>query len=76
MESILTKKKDSLSRINPGPDGQPQAVGDMALMSLKTSDLDDYIKRLIDAGYAGACELSMLLYSIFAKADMLTPESR
>ena len=60
-QSILVKRANTINPIqqdalisSPGGDeggtssSQPMAMGD-----LKDSDIDDYIKRLLDAGYAG-----------------------
>ena len=59
-ESILQTKKESkpasaaaLALALSADNASPTGTGEMAIGALKTSDLDDMIKRLIDAGYAG-----------------------
>jgi len=55
-ESILQKKdnRQSASALALAlSEDTPGQSGDMAIGALKTADLDDMIKRLIDAGYAG-----------------------
>lgn len=57
-ESILVKKEGqkpsaSAAALALSADSPTSASGEMAIGALKTSDLDDMIKRLIDAGYAG-----------------------
>lgn len=56
-ESILIKKEGAKPSATAGLlamiDGSGSGSKDMDIGALKTSDLDDMIKRLIDAGYAG-----------------------
>ena len=68
MTSILVKKNSNDSSSTPtqgaaaalaiadgatGTSPSGSGSGDMALSALKSADLDDMIKRLVDAGYAG-----------------------
>ncbi|KAK4993741.1 serine/threonine protein phosphatase Pzh1 [Elasticomyces elasticus] len=54
-ESILMKKENTVPRAVEGPAASDaaNAPSTMEIGALKTSDLDDMIKRLVDAGYAG-----------------------
>lgn len=49
-ESILTRKDQPIPRV---PEPAAEAGGDMELSAMKSIDLDDMIRRLLDAGYAG-----------------------
>ncbi|KAF4630375.1 hypothetical protein G7Y89_g7758 [Cudoniella acicularis] len=59
--SILVKRENTINPIQqdalvstPGTDeGNGSTSNSMAMGDLKESDVDDYIKRLLDAGYAG-----------------------
>jgi len=62
-QSILVKRANTINPIQTdallaapsGPEegGTPGSLNTMAMGELKDSDIDDYIKRLLDAGYAG-----------------------
>jgi serine/threonine-protein phosphatase PP1 catalytic subunit len=60
-QSILVKtantinpvQREALLAIPSGDDGGASGLGVMAMGDLKDSDVDEYIKRLLDAGYAG-----------------------
>jgi serine/threonine-protein phosphatase PP1 catalytic subunit len=59
-QSILVKSANTINPVQrdallaiPSEDGGASGSGTMAMGELKDSDVDDYIKRLLDAGYAG-----------------------
>lgn len=65
--SILVKKEGEINPIEPeaakpAPAGEDGAAGGaMAMGEMKDSDVDDYIKRLLDAGYAGKSTKGVVL---------------
>lgn len=65
--SILVKRANEINPIEPDAT-RPSPVGDdggaggaMAMGEMKDSDVDDYIKRLLDAGYAGKSTKGVVL---------------
>ncbi|KAE8449294.1 serine/threonine protein phosphatase Pzh1 [Mollisiaceae sp. DMI_Dod_QoI] len=66
--SILVKRAntinpithDALEVVGNDPDSAPGSLS-MAMGDLKDSDIDDYIKRLLDAGYAGKSTKGVVL---------------
>ncbi|KAH7327244.1 serine/threonine-protein phosphatase-like protein PP-Z [Rhexocercosporidium sp. MPI-PUGE-AT-0058] len=65
--SILVKREGEINPIEPeaaktAPAGEDGAAGGgMAMGEIKDSDVDDYIKRLLDAGYAGKSTKGVVL---------------
>jgi serine/threonine-protein phosphatase PP1 catalytic subunit len=68
-ESILVKRantinpitKDALVKSPSQEEGSSNGAQSMAMGELKDSDVDDYIKRLLDAGYAGKSTKGVVL---------------
>lgn len=62
-QSILVKREGSPSYVsNPSPqEAKDEAAAGIAMGEIKDIDLDDFIKRLLDAGYAGKVTKSACL---------------
>ena len=62
-QSILVKREGSPSYVsNPSPqEAKDEAAAGIAMGEIKDIDLDDFIKRLLDAGYAGKVTKSVCL---------------
>lgn len=63
-QSILVKRESSTSQVpetasNESP--KPDSNANVAMSDIKDIDLDDFIKRLLDAGYAGKVTKSVCL---------------
>ncbi|KAM5355438.1 hypothetical protein ACJ41O_002084 [Fusarium nematophilum] len=62
-QSILVKRDNTINPVNNGPSADSKAEGNsnVAMSDIKDIDLDDFIKRLLDAGYAGKVTKSVCL---------------
>ncbi|UZP33227.1 hypothetical protein NXS19_001043 [Fusarium pseudograminearum] len=62
-QSILVKRENTINPVNNGPSDESKADGNsnVAMSEIKDIDLDDFIKRLLDAGYAGKVTKSVCL---------------
>ncbi|KAL4730233.1 serine/threonine protein phosphatase Pzh1 [Fusarium chlamydosporum] len=62
-QSILVKRENTINPVNNGPSDESKAEGNsnVAMSEIKDIDLDDFIKRLLDAGYAGKVTKSVCL---------------
>ncbi|OAQ66943.1 serine/threonine-protein phosphatase PP-Z [Pochonia chlamydosporia 170] len=64
-QPILVKRENTVNNIQKSPSmdstTKVESNGNMAMSEIKDMDLDDYIKRLLDAGYAGKVTKSVCL---------------
>ncbi|EGO51441.1 hypothetical protein GE21DRAFT_118 [Neurospora crassa] len=63
-QSILVKRENTINPVYDTPNQDPQneqAVSGVAMSDIKDIDLDDFIKRLLDAAYAGKVTKSVCL---------------
>lgn len=63
-QSILVKREDTLKPVTDAAGQEPakdEAAAAMAMSDIKDIDLDDFIKRLLDAAYAGKVTKSVCL---------------
>ncbi|KAG9238246.1 serine/threonine-protein phosphatase-like protein PP-Z [Amylocarpus encephaloides] len=66
-QSILVKRANMINPIqadplqDPNPVQETPSTGPMVMGDLKDSDVDDYIRRLLDAGYAGKSTKGVVL---------------
>lgn len=60
-QSILVRRDNSVNPIHGGTSSSQDLAGGVAMSEIKDIDLDDFIKRLLDAGYAGKVTKSVCL---------------
>ena len=61
-QSILVKREGTPNYVsNPSPQDKDEVAAGIAMGEIKDIDLDDFIKRLLDAGYAGKVTKSVCL---------------
>ncbi|KAJ4146623.1 serine/threonine protein phosphatase Pzh1 [Fusarium falciforme] len=61
-QSILVKRENTINPIHNGPSADSkEGNSNVAMSDIKDIDLDDFIKRLLDAGYAGKVTKSVCL---------------
>jgi serine/threonine-protein phosphatase PP1 catalytic subunit len=61
-QSILVKRENTINPVNNGPSAdKSEGNSNVAMSEIKDIDLDDFIKRLLDAGYAGKVTKSVCL---------------
>lgn len=63
-DSILVKRETTINPVQKVPSAEAakaEATANMAMAEIKEMDLDDYITRLLDAGYAGKVTKSVCL---------------
>ncbi|KAJ0115808.1 hypothetical protein N8I77_012866 [Diaporthe amygdali] len=60
-QSILVRRDNSVNPIHGGTSSSQDPAGGVAMSEIKDIDLDDFIKRLLDAGYAGKVTKSVCL---------------
>ncbi|KAI5920730.1 Metallo-dependent phosphatase-like protein [Camillea tinctor] len=58
---ILVKKENAINPVNTGNSRDDLTPGGVAMSDIKEIDLDDFIKRLLDAAYAGKVTKSVCL---------------
>ncbi|KAI1636499.1 Metallo-dependent phosphatase-like protein [Biscogniauxia mediterranea] len=58
---ILVKKENAINPVNTGTSKDDLTPGGVAMSDIKEIDLDDFIKRLLDAAYAGKVTKSVCL---------------
>ncbi|KAI1496014.1 Metallo-dependent phosphatase-like protein [Biscogniauxia marginata] len=58
---ILVKKENTINPVNTGASKDDLTPGGVAMSDIKEIDLDDFIKRLLDAAYAGKVTKSVCL---------------
>ncbi|KAI0160680.1 Metallo-dependent phosphatase-like protein [Xylariaceae sp. FL1272] len=59
--SILVKKENQINPIQKDPNADEQSPNGVAMGEINDFDLDDFIKRLLDAAYAGKVTKSVCL---------------
>ncbi|KAL6413596.1 Serine/threonine-protein phosphatase PP-Z [Ilyonectria robusta] len=62
-QSILVKRDNAINPVHKqmDPDAKGETNSNVAMADIKDIDLDDFIKRLLDAGYAGKVTKSVCL---------------
>lgn len=63
-QSILVRRENSINLVKKTPSNdstKPENNANVAMSEIKDIDLDDFIKRLLDAGYAGKVTKSVCL---------------
>lgn len=63
-QSILVKREDAINLVtepSPQAPAKEEAAGSIAIGEIKDIDIDDFIKRLLDAAYAGKVTKSVCL---------------
>ncbi|KAK2683426.1 Serine/threonine-specific protein phosphatase/bis(5-nucleosyl)-tetraphosphatase [Fusarium oxysporum f. sp. vasinfectum] len=61
-QSILVKRENTINPVNsPSAESKTDGNSNVAMSEIKDIDLDDFIKRLLDAGYAGKVTKSVCL---------------
>lgn len=60
-QSILVKRENTINPVNNAPSDSANGSSNVAMSDIKDIDLDDFIKRLLDAGYAGKVTKSVCL---------------